>query len=60
MKSSPGPPVTLGSTAAAHLVLSAWCKDPVALWLKVPMCLPLFRSPIRGKSRWNLEKVSLG
>jgi len=28
--------------------------------LKVPMCLPLFRSPIRGKSRWNLEEVSLG
>ena len=27
MKSEPGPPATLGSTAAAHLRLIVWCKD---------------------------------
>jgi hypothetical protein len=27
MKSRPGPPATLGSTAAAHLRLIVWCKD---------------------------------
>jgi len=29
MKSShrPGPPATLGSTAAAHLMLMVWCKN---------------------------------
>jgi len=26
MKSSPGPPATLGSTAEAHLRLIVWCK----------------------------------
>ena len=27
MKSEPGPPVTLGSAAAAHLRLIVWCLD---------------------------------
>jgi len=27
MRSKPGPPATLGSTAAAHLELIVWCKD---------------------------------
>jgi hypothetical protein len=26
MKSEPGPPMTLGSAAAAHLRLMVWCK----------------------------------
>jgi hypothetical protein len=26
MKSHPGPPMTLGSAAKAHLTLIAWCK----------------------------------
>jgi hypothetical protein len=27
MKSEPGPPATLGSTAKAHLRFIVWCKD---------------------------------
>ena len=27
MKFEPGPPATLGSTAAAHVRLIVWCKD---------------------------------
>ena len=27
MRSKPGPPATLGSTANAHLELIVWCKD---------------------------------
>jgi hypothetical protein len=27
MKSTPGPPMTLGSAAAAHLKLIVWCLD---------------------------------
>jgi Zn finger protein HypA/HybF involved in hydrogenase expression len=27
LKSFPGPPATLGSTAAAHLQLIVWCRD---------------------------------
>jgi hypothetical protein len=27
MRSPPGPPATLGSTAEAHLSLIVWCKD---------------------------------
>jgi hypothetical protein len=27
VKSHPGPPATLGSTAAANLTLMVWCKD---------------------------------
>jgi Zn finger protein HypA/HybF involved in hydrogenase expression len=27
MRTSPGPPATLGSTAAAHLRLIVWCRD---------------------------------
>ena len=27
LKSFPGPPMTLGSAAAAHLTLIVWCKD---------------------------------
>ena len=27
MKSCPGPPMTLGSAAAAHLTFIVWCRD---------------------------------